>query len=189
MRALSVSAYNRGCMWHVSAPHRPCIGHRTGYSLHENARIISGLASADFEGVFAYSYKRWRPRLFFGEPWRGQTRRNAIVRAVASASFTAPPTKGRRRASAVRLTSVAIAPRLAASRSCPGRNPATARLKSAIGSSALNTDASCVFANWLHRGPKVWTVSLIFLRRLRRWNPTEVIPKTVSLMRQTFPPF
>src|SRR5262249_11838368 len=28
-------------------PHRPCIGHRTGYSLHENARI-SGLASADF---------------------------------------------------------------------------------------------------------------------------------------------
>src|SRR5262249_8787994 len=42
---------------------RPCIGHRTGYSLHENARI-SGLASADFEGVFAHSYKRWRPRLF-----------------------------------------------------------------------------------------------------------------------------
>jgi len=31
--------------------------------LHENARI-SGLASADFEGVFAHSYKRWRPRLF-----------------------------------------------------------------------------------------------------------------------------
>src|SRR5262249_34636420 len=30
-----VSAYNRGCMWHVSAPHRPCIGHRTGYSLRE----------------------------------------------------------------------------------------------------------------------------------------------------------
>src|SRR5262249_16140056 len=51
-------------MWHVSAPHRPCIGHRTGYSLHENARI-SGLASADFEGIFAHSYKRWRPRLFF----------------------------------------------------------------------------------------------------------------------------
>src|SRR5262249_10289672 len=50
-------------MWHVSAPHRPCIGHRTGYSLHENARI-SGLASADFEGGFAHSYKRWRPRLF-----------------------------------------------------------------------------------------------------------------------------
>src|SRR5262249_55010647 len=50
-------------MWHVSAPHRPCIGHRTGYSLHENARI-SGLASADFEGVFAHSYRRWRPRLF-----------------------------------------------------------------------------------------------------------------------------
>jgi hypothetical protein len=50
-------------MWHVSAPHRPCIGHRTGYSLHENARI-SGLASADFEGVFAHSYNRWRPRLF-----------------------------------------------------------------------------------------------------------------------------
>ena len=50
-------------MWHVSAPHRACIGHRTGYSLHENARI-SGLASADFEGVFAHSYKRWRPRLF-----------------------------------------------------------------------------------------------------------------------------
>src|SRR5262249_18564878 len=38
VRALSVSAYNRGCMWHVSAPHRSCIGHRTGYSLHENAR-------------------------------------------------------------------------------------------------------------------------------------------------------
>jgi len=50
-------------MWHVSAPHRPCIGHRTGYSLLENART-SGLASADFEGVFAHSYKRWRPRLF-----------------------------------------------------------------------------------------------------------------------------
>src|SRR5262245_17517909 len=50
-------------MWHVSALYRPCIGHRTGYSLHENARI-SGLASADFEGVFAHSYKRWRPRLF-----------------------------------------------------------------------------------------------------------------------------
>src|SRR5262249_4661730 len=50
-------------MWHVSAPHRPCIGHRTGNSLHENARI-SGLASADFEGVFAHSYKRCRPRLF-----------------------------------------------------------------------------------------------------------------------------
>src|SRR5262249_15815779 len=64
VRALSVSAYNRGCMWHLSAPHRPCIGHRTGYSLHENART-SGLASADFEGVFAHSYKRWRPRLFF----------------------------------------------------------------------------------------------------------------------------
>src|SRR5262249_32203939 len=62
VRALSVSASNRGCMWHVSAPYRPCIGHRTGYSLHENARI-SGLASADFEGVFAHSYKRWRPRL------------------------------------------------------------------------------------------------------------------------------
>src|SRR5215467_10919871 len=41
-------------MWHVSAPHRICIGHRTGYSLHENARI-SGLASADFEGVFAHA--------------------------------------------------------------------------------------------------------------------------------------
>src|SRR5215510_12238460 len=39
VRALSVSAYNRGCMWHVSALYRPCIGHRTGYSLHENARI------------------------------------------------------------------------------------------------------------------------------------------------------
>jgi len=51
-------------MWHVSALYRPCIGHRTGHSLHENARI-SGLASADFEGVFAHSYKRWRPRLFF----------------------------------------------------------------------------------------------------------------------------
>ena len=63
MRALSVSAYNRGCMWHVSALYPPCIGHRTGYSLHENAGI-SGLASADFEGVFAHSYKRWRPRLF-----------------------------------------------------------------------------------------------------------------------------
>src|SRR5262245_14644509 len=63
VRALSVSAYNRGCMWHISALYRPCIGHRTGYSLHENARI-SGLASADFEGVFAHSYKRWRPRLF-----------------------------------------------------------------------------------------------------------------------------
>ena len=36
---------------------------------------FSGLASADFEGVFAHSYKRCRPRLFFGEPWRGQTRR------------------------------------------------------------------------------------------------------------------
>ena len=63
VRALSVSAYNRGCMWHVSAPHQPCIGHRTGYSLHENARI-SGLASADFEGVFAHSYKRCRPGFF-----------------------------------------------------------------------------------------------------------------------------
>ena len=37
-------------MWHVSALYRPCIGHRTGYSLHE---------------IFAHSYKRWRPRLFF----------------------------------------------------------------------------------------------------------------------------
>src|SRR5262245_41754842 len=27
---------------------------------------FSGLASADFEGVFAHSYKRCRPRLFFG---------------------------------------------------------------------------------------------------------------------------
>jgi hypothetical protein len=35
----------------------------------------------------------------------------------------------------------------------------------------------------------VRTVSLTFLRLLPRWNPTEVIPKTVSLMRQTFPPF
>jgi len=25
---------------------------------------FSGLASADFEGVFAHSYKRWRPGLF-----------------------------------------------------------------------------------------------------------------------------
>jgi hypothetical protein len=33
------------------------------------------------------------------------------------------------------------------------------------------------------------TVSLTFLRLLPRWNPTEVTPKTVSLMRQTFPPF
>src|SRR5262249_5822296 len=64
VRALSVSTYNRGCMWHVSAPHRPCIGHRTGYSLHENARI-SGLASADFEGVFAHSYKRGAPGFFY----------------------------------------------------------------------------------------------------------------------------
>src|SRR5262249_47818660 len=58
-------------MWHVSAPHRPCIGHRTGYSLHENARI-SGLASADFEGVFAHSYKRWRPGFFYARCARNQ---------------------------------------------------------------------------------------------------------------------
>ena len=40
---------------------------------------FSGLASADFEGVFAHSYKRCRPRLFFGEPWRGQTRRCSVA--------------------------------------------------------------------------------------------------------------
>jgi Haem-degrading len=57
VRALSVSAYNRGCVWHVSALHRPCIGHRTGYSLHVMPGF-SGLASADFEGIFAHSYKR-----------------------------------------------------------------------------------------------------------------------------------
>jgi len=64
VRALSVSAYNRGCMWHVSAPHRPCIGHRTDYSLHENARI-SGLASADFEGVFCTQLQAVAPPAFF----------------------------------------------------------------------------------------------------------------------------
>ena len=64
VRALSVSAYNRGCMWHVSAPIGPV-------SAIERAIVcmrmpgFSGLASADFEGVFAHSYKPWRPRLFF----------------------------------------------------------------------------------------------------------------------------
>src|SRR5262245_15575067 len=64
-------------------PPWPCIGHRTGYSLHENARI-SGLASADFEGVFARSYKRWRPRLFLRalmDPAHSRTV------AIASADF------------------------------------------------------------------------------------------------------
>ena len=93
MRALSVSAYNRGCMWHVSAPHRACIGHRTGYSLHvgheRNARI-SGLASADFEGVFAHSYKRWRPRLFLRalrkmSCWRRRCTASRLRKAIADA--------------------------------------------------------------------------------------------------------
>ena len=54
VRALSVSAYNRGGMWHVSALYRPCIGHRTGYSSQGMREMpgFSGLASA------------WRPRLF-----------------------------------------------------------------------------------------------------------------------------
>ena len=39
------SGVHVACIGPLSA----CIGHRTGYSLHENARI-SGLASADFEG-------------------------------------------------------------------------------------------------------------------------------------------
>src|SRR5262249_40725804 len=67
VRALSVSAYNRGGMWHVSALYRPCIGHRTGYSSQGMREMpgFSGLASADFEGGFARSYnKRCRPRLF-----------------------------------------------------------------------------------------------------------------------------
>ena len=67
VRALSVSAYNRGCMWHVSAPHRPCIGHRTGYSLHAKISLHTAQACdcvSRFRGVFAHSYKRCRPRLF-----------------------------------------------------------------------------------------------------------------------------
>src|SRR5262249_48331736 len=64
VRALSVSAYNRGCMWHVSALYRPCIGHRTGYSLHENARI-SGLASADFEGFLHTATSGDAPGFFY----------------------------------------------------------------------------------------------------------------------------
>ena len=93
------------------------------------------------------------------------TRTAASARAVASASVASPSTKQPRRGSVVRLTS---APELAASRSCPGRNAATARLKSAIGSSTFRDDDSCVFANWLHGGPKVRTVSLTFLRLLPR---------------------
>src|SRR5262249_25122533 len=67
VRALSVSAYNRGCMWHASAPHRPCIGHRTGYSLHAKISLHTAQACdcvSRFRGVFAHSYKRCRPRLF-----------------------------------------------------------------------------------------------------------------------------
>src|SRR6516164_3917119 len=50
-------------MWHVSALYRPCIGHRTGYSLREMPGF-SGLASADFEGFLQHSYKRCRPGFF-----------------------------------------------------------------------------------------------------------------------------
>src|SRR5262249_52104664 len=62
----------------VSAPHRPCIGHRTGYSLHDNARV-SGLASADFEGVFTHSYKRCRPRLFYERCARNQVGNSMLL--------------------------------------------------------------------------------------------------------------
>src|SRR5262249_55368593 len=54
-------------MWHVSAPHRPCIGHRTGYSLHVKISLHTAQACdcvSRFRGVFAHSYKRCRPRLF-----------------------------------------------------------------------------------------------------------------------------
>ena len=68
VRALSVSAYDRGCMWYVSAPHRPCIGHRTGYSLHVgHARMpgFSGLASADFEGFLHTATSGAAPAFFY----------------------------------------------------------------------------------------------------------------------------
>ena len=74
VRALSVSASNRGCMWHVSALYRPCIGHRTGYSLHENARI-SGLASADFEGFLHTATSGGAPGFFYARCGR----RSAMV--------------------------------------------------------------------------------------------------------------
>src|SRR5262249_33093721 len=83
-------------MWQVSALYRPCIGHRTGYSLHENARI-SGLASADFEGVFAHSYKRWRSRLFFTRAVaRNQVDRRTAKRQVINNDRTAYTQQGLR---------------------------------------------------------------------------------------------
>src|SRR5262249_52487212 len=51
-------------MWHVSALYRPCIGHRTGYSLRQMPGF-SGLASADFEGVFAHKLQAVPPPAFF----------------------------------------------------------------------------------------------------------------------------
>src|SRR6516165_8157784 len=54
-------------MWHASAPHRPRIGHRTGYSLHAKISLHTAQACdcvSRFRGVFAHSYKRCRPRLF-----------------------------------------------------------------------------------------------------------------------------
>jgi hypothetical protein len=62
----SVSAYNRGGMWHVLAPHRPCIGHRTGYSLHVMPGF-SGLASADFDTATSGD----APGFFYDESSRG----------------------------------------------------------------------------------------------------------------------
>src|SRR5262249_19567754 len=42
---------------------------------------FSGLVSADFEGVFAHSYKRWRPRLFLRALRLGP---DAVVRLFTS---------------------------------------------------------------------------------------------------------
>jgi hypothetical protein len=101
-------------------------------------------------------------------------------------SHACPSTKEPPLGSVVRLTSD---PELAASRSWPGRKAATARLKSAIGSAAFSDDpSSCVFANWLHRRPKFRTVLLTFLRLFPQRDMIEVL-KSVSLIRQTFPPF
>src|SRR5215472_17015119 len=88
--AFRISLQSR-CTWHVSAPHRPCIGHRTGYSLHENARI-SGLASADFEGFLHKATSGGAPGFFYARCARKRARAEAFregTRTMAAYEYSA----------------------------------------------------------------------------------------------------
>src|SRR5262249_31524806 len=85
-------------MWHVSAPYRPCIDHRTGYSLRQMPGF-SGLASADFEGFLHTATSGFAPGFFYARCARNQVDRSDLrLKTVADLDGR---TRAARRARAV----------------------------------------------------------------------------------------